>query len=134
MKWTSVKPDRPGFYFYRDGSGEGVDVWRVFVGLSDELYYEAVGAEGEWHMSEFHPSCEWSSEPIPEPGEVDCDGVKVAFRKSLEGWAPICPDCHGEGLIKHHRHTYLQGVYHLQTCPRGCKIPDDGEIKVGGTD
>lgn len=60
MNWTTTKPTKPGWYWWRD---------KAFV-LSGSQKPIELTSDDIKRMYIFGNTCEWSSEPIPEPKEA----------------------------------------------------------------
>lgn len=75
MKWTDVRPSKPGWYFMRrmDIKGEpyGIAQVRAFPFGDGEVYIEVYVGDHWQSLNAFarDVQCQWSDAPIPEPEE-----------------------------------------------------------------
>lgn len=68
MKWTTKKPDKPGWWWYRNDNSAASVIKIIREGnlIINSGAYKYISVD---YIGDYVKSSEWSSEPIPEPSE-----------------------------------------------------------------
>lgn len=81
MKWTNVKPNKVGYYFYRDKHSDHEVVPVDFSYDGENLHYWDE-FDKSWLPVEYcDPEIEWSDEPITFPEEPKKENPWVSYVK-----------------------------------------------------
>lgn len=67
MEWTTSKPTKPGWYWWRRDPSVISTIVHLYVGREDGVLFMCL--EGGAGLAVDRLQGEWSSEPIPEPKE-----------------------------------------------------------------